>query len=249
MRVEFAASPGRPYSGSLILSNGTSAAVRVRVELLDFYVDSDMTPQFVTNADSEAEYSCKRWLSVNPMELELGPESQVAARYTVRVPADASVRSFHCAIGFVTMPTAADQAQGTGMVTAVRMVATLYPIVGKPEIRGEIKDLKLEALPAGADSPFRVVVVMENSGRMLYRPTGDVDLLNADGKVVQSVQLTSFPALPQRQQRYLAPVRSGLAAGQYTLRARIEVGGEVQEASAAVTVEATQARVGEGPQK
>ena len=43
MRVEFPATPGRPFAGSLALSNGATAKVRVRVELLDLYVDDTMT--------------------------------------------------------------------------------------------------------------------------------------------------------------------------------------------------------------
>src|SRR3989442_1191673 len=84
MRAEFSAVPGRPYSSSLTLSNGGTGTTRVRVELLDLYVDEAMTPQFVANAPAEAEYSCRSWLSVNPMELDLGPRSQVSVRFTVR---------------------------------------------------------------------------------------------------------------------------------------------------------------------
>lgn len=95
MRVEFPAVPGRSFSGALALSNSETAKARVRVELLDLYVDENMTPQFVPNAPAEAEYSCRSWLSVNPMELEVDPRSQVSVRYSVRVPAGASERSYH----------------------------------------------------------------------------------------------------------------------------------------------------------
>jgi hypothetical protein len=196
-----------------------------------------MTPQFVASAPGETPWSCKDWLSVNPMEVELGPESQTPARYTVRVPVDAAERSFHCAIGFLTVPVVNEAENSTGVVTAVRMVATLYPTVGKPQVKGEIKDLKLEQLPSGSDTGWRAVVVMENTGQVLYRPAGDVDVLDSAGNVIESSKLTSFPTLPMRQQRYLVPIKANLAPGQYTLRARIEVGTEIQEASAAVTAD------------
>jgi len=238
MRVEFPAVPGRPYSGSLMLSNSTTVKIRVKVELLDFFVDAAMTPQFVANAPGERPWSCRDWLSVNPMEVELGPESQTPARFTVRVPADAAERSFHCSIAFLTVPVVTEQENSTGVVTAVRMVATLYPTVGKPQIRGEIKDIKLEQIPSGSDSAWRAIVVMENTGQVLYRPAGDVDVLDTAGNLIESAKLTSFPTLPMREQRYLVPIKANLAPGQYTLRARIEVGAEVQEASAAVTADA-----------
>jgi hypothetical protein len=241
MRVEFPATPGRPYSSALTLSNGSTAKVRVRTELLDLYIDESMTPQFVRDAPAEAEHSCRAWLSVNPMELELAPETQAIVRFTVRVPSTATERSFHCAIGFRTLPTITPES-GTGMVTAVRMIAAIYPIVGKPAVAGEIKDLKLEPIPSPAGVAWRAVVVMENSGLMLYRPMGSVDLLDAQGTIVETEKLSSFPALPKRQQRYLLPLKNRLSAGSYTLRAHIDVGNEVQEASAVVRAEPPQVR-------
>jgi hypothetical protein len=237
MRVEFPAVPGRPFSGSLILSNGGTATSRVRTEMLDLYVDETTTPQFVANAPAEAEFSCRHWLSSNPMEVEIGPRSQVLVRYTVRIPATASERSYHCALGFRTMPTV-NAETGTAMRTAVRMIAAFYAIVGKPAISGVIRDLKLEPVANPGGTVWRAVVVMENTGLMLYRPVGDLAIADSSGKVIESQQLVSFPVLPKRQQRYVLPLKGSLSPGPYTLKARVEVGGEIQEASVAVIAEA-----------
>jgi hypothetical protein len=236
MKVDIPATPGRSYSGALVLSNSGTQKSRVRVELLDLYVDETTTPQFVPNAPAEAEYSCRNWLSVNPMELEVDTQGQVIARYSVRVPPGATVRSYHCAIGFRTMPTISEET-GTAMRTAVRMIAVIYPVVGKPAVSGVIKELKLEQTPTAEGVVWRAVVVMENTGLMLYRPTGDLDVVDSGGKVIESQKLMSFPALPMRQQRYVLPLKSNLSPGQYTLRARIDVGAEIQEGSTVVTAE------------
>jgi len=237
MRVEFPAVSGKPYSGSLVLKNAGTVKTRVRAELLDLYVDEGTTPQFVANAPAEAEFSCRSWLSVNPMELEVGPQSQVLVRYSVRVPASATERSYHCAIGFLTLPPVLESS-GTGMRTAVRMIAAVYPIVGKPPITGVIKDLKLEPVTSQSGTIWRAVVVMENSGLMLYRPSGSLDVVDSTGKVVESQKLASFPAFPKRQQRYVLALKTALIPDTYTLRASIEVGGEIQQASVAVKAEA-----------
>ena len=237
MRVEFPATPGRAFSGMLSLNNAGPNKTRVRAELLDMYVDQNMTPQFVASAPTEAEFSCRQWLSVNPMELEVDGRGQMPVRFTVRIPASASERGYHCAIGFRTMSTA-DAGEGMGMKVAVRVIAAVYPIVGKPVVAGSIKELKLEAVPNSTDGSQRAVVVMQNSGLVLYRPIGDVDLLDATGKVVESQKLAPFPVLPQRLQRLILPIKAGLAPGQYSLRARIDLGKEIQEASAQVSVAA-----------
>jgi len=237
MRVEFPATPGKPYSGALTLSNAGTVPARIRVELLDLYVDETTTPQFVPNAPAEAEYSCRSWLGVNPMEFEIDPGSQVPIRFSVRIPAAASERSYHCAIGFLTLPPASEET-GTAMRTAVRMIAAIYPIVGKPVVHGEIKELKLEQQASDSGVVWRTVVIMENSGLMLYRPMGDVQVVDSDGTVVESQKIASFPVLPMRLQRFQLPLKTSLNPGQYTLRARIDLGTEIQEASAVVTAEA-----------
>jgi hypothetical protein len=230
MRIDLPGVPGRNVSGSLNLSNGGAVKSRVRVELLDLYIDETTTPQFVADAPSEADYSCRTWLSANPMEMELGAQSHILVRYTIRIPAGAPERSYHCALGFRTLP-APNEHTGPQMVTSVRMIAAFYATVGKPVVSGVIKSVALEPV---ADGAWRGIVTMENSGSMLYRPIGTVKILDAAGTEVESLELPSFPVLPKREQRFVLPVKTSLVPGPYTLKARVEVGGEIQEAVVAV---------------
>jgi hypothetical protein len=236
MRMEFAAEAGRQYSGSLTLSNSSDSRTRARTQLLDFYVDGNSTPQFVPNAAQESAYSCREWLTVNPMEMEVPPRGQVQVRYSLRVPAEASPQSHHCAIGFLSMPPP-EEAVGIGVRTAVRVVSVIYPIVGKPPVAGEIAELKLEPTISGSATGWRGVVVMQNSGPMMYRPSGDLEVWGPDGNMVESLKMMSFPVLPRRNQRFLMPLKNNLAPGRYTLRAKVDIGPEIQEASAVVTAE------------
>jgi hypothetical protein len=236
MRIEFPAVGGKQYSNAMTLSNAAPVKARVRTEILDFFVDENSTPQFVPEASSEAGHSCREWLTVNPMEMEIPPRTQVAVRFTVRVPGPVAEGSYHCAIGFHSLP-AAGESGGLGVRTAVRVVSVLYPIVGKPPVNGEIRELKLEAVSNGPQTAWRGVVVMENSGPMLYRPQGQLDVVDSAGNVIESLQMISFPVLPMRIQRFLLPLKTALAPGRYTLRARVDLGSEIQEASETVTAE------------
>jgi hypothetical protein len=238
MKLEFPAAAGRAYNGTLSLYNPSGQKVRVRTEILDFYVDENQTPQFLADVPAEAMYSCRRWISVNPMETDMEPRSQLSARYTLRVPEDVTEGSHHCAIGFVSLPTT-EELQGIAVRTVVRVVAALYPVVGQPRVKGSISELALEPVVAGDKIQWRGVVVMENTGLMLYRPQGRVEVVDAGGSVVETLEIASFPVLPQRRQRFLLPLKNELATGHYTLRARVDLGTEIQEASAEVTVEPT----------
>ena len=236
MRIEFPAAAGRAFSGTLTLSNGGKVKTRVRTELLDLYIDDTTTPQFVPNAPAEADYSCRTWLSANPMEVEIEGGTQVPVRFTVRVPPAATERSYHCALGFRTLPDETEP-EGTRLHTAVRMIATFYPIIGKPAVDGVIKSLSLDHVSNGSAVLWRALVTMENSGHMFYRPTGEVQLVDAGGQVVESQKMTAFPVLPKRDQRYILPLKAALTPGHYTLRARIDVGNEIQEGSTDVVAD------------
>jgi hypothetical protein len=233
MREELKMAPGTTHSGVLVLSNSSPKKVRVVAEMLDFYLDSTATPQFAREYRQEAGFSCREWLAANPMEMEINGNAQVPVRYTVRVPPPATARSYHCAIGFTTQPTV-EELKTTGLRTAVQIVAAIYVVVGQPGLEGTVKDLKLEYV-ADAQSPgWRAVVTFHNAGLMHFRPMGDLDVLNAGGAVVETAHFVPMPVLPMRDQNFLFPLK--LAAGQkYTLRARVDLGGnEIQEATALV---------------
>ena len=242
MRVELRMAAGQQYSGSLKLSSEAEGKVRVRAEMLDFNIDARTTPQFERELPQEASYSCKKWLSLNPMEIELEKRGALMVRYTLRLPADVPEGSYNCAAGFSTSP-AAEQVMGMGMRMAVRVVAAFYVVVGSPPIRGKLKEIKLEPLPPGKESEeggWQAVVVLENSGLMFYRPSGKLEVLDAEGKTVETADLPSFPVLRQRDQRFLFPLKTHLEEGHYKLRARIDIGtGEIQEGSLEVTAEST----------
>jgi hypothetical protein len=235
MREELKLAPGAQHSGVLMLSNDAPGKVRVAAELLDFYIDADTTPQFLRQAPQERDYSCRQWLTINPMEMEMNGKSQVTVWYTVRAPADAAARSFHCAMGFTTQPTAGD-ARGTALRTAVQIVCALYVVVGKPAAEGSLKDLKLESIAGTKPPAWRAVVVLANPSQMHYRPTGDLDVLDEAGKVVETAKFVPLPVLPKRDQNFIFPLKLAAGPGKYTLRARVDLGGsEIQEATALVT--------------
>jgi hypothetical protein len=242
MRVELRMAAGQQYSGSLKLSSESGEKARVRAELLDFNIDAKTTPQFERDLPQEAAYSCKKWLSLNPMEIELEKHGVLMVRYTLRLPADVPEGSYNCAGGFTTLP-AAEQMTGMGMRMAVRVVAAFYVVVGSPPVHGKLKEIKLEPLPSGKESEpegWQAVVVLENSGLMFYRPTGKLEVLDAEGKVVEAVDLPPLPVLRQRDQRFLLPLKTHLEVGHYKLRARVDIGtGEIQEGSLDVSVDAS----------
>lgn len=231
MRMELRLAPGASYSGVLRLVN-EGELVRVRTSILDFHLDAEQNPQFEPDFAEEAAYSCRSWLTVNPMEAELNVKGEIPVRYTLRVPADAQPRSYYCATGFTSQPTAAE-ANGVGIRTAVRAVAAFYVVVGNPVVEGRLSAIAMERVPASKD--WRAVVVLENSGRMFYRPAGNLAVLDPAGEVIESHDFTPLPVLPERKQRFLFPLKQVFDGQPVTLRVRVDVGtGEIQEGTLVV---------------
>jgi hypothetical protein len=223
------------------LSNQSDAKTRVRGEALDFDIDDKTTPQFERDLPQEAATSCKKWLTLNPVEVELDKGEPVNARYTLHAPPDVTEGSYNCAAGFTTLPAAEQAAAGIGMRMAVRIVTAFYVVVGSPPIKGSLKEFKLEAVPPTKDSKaggWQAVVVFENQGKMYFRPTGKLEVLNDQGLVVETEDFTPLPVLRERSQRFVFPLKAHLDPGRYKLRARVDIGtGEIQEGSAVVTVD------------
>jgi hypothetical protein len=106
--------------------------------------------------------------------------------------------------------------------------------VGEPALEGTVKDLKLEYVPDPKSPVWQAVVTIANAGLMYFRPQGDLDVLNENGVVVETAHFVPMPVLPKRDQNFLFPLKLA-APGKYTLRARVDLGGnEIQEATALV---------------
>jgi len=247
MRVELRAAPGTQRSGTLTVSVDSASTQRIRSELDDFYIDPTSSPQFDHAIASEAETSCRPWLSLNPREMEGSDGQQIQVRYTVRVPANAQTGSYHCAAGFTTLPVAGELA--TGLRTAVRVITAFYVVVGDPPIQGKLKEILVETVKgpdpsvkqaAQPEHPeevpiYQAVIVLENSGRMHFRPTGAIELLAENSELVERVELPSVPSLPGRNLRIVMPLKTDLSKGTYKLRARVDIGaGEIEEGSVTI---------------
>lgn len=234
MREEIHLKPGMQQSGTLTVSNDSAARLRVRAEVVDFFLDAEATPQFVRNAPDEAPFSCRQWLSVNPMEWEQGPGTGQSVRFTVRAPAGAAEQSYHCGIAFTALAPGSE-GQGIGLRMAVRAVTVLYVFIGNPQIQGVLKSVSLENVAGSTGTTFRGVVIVDNFGSSVFRPTGELAVLDEQGNVVEAHELAALPVLPKREQRLIVRLEHVAGQGRYTLRARVDIGtGEIQEGTAVV---------------
>ncbi len=233
LRLELKGEPGKPLSGSLALINSAPDVVRVKAQLLDFYVDDSATPQFGV-FEKEAPFSCRTWLTINPMDTELAAKGNQTVRYTLRVPQGLAPGSYYCSARCVTAASA-EGLKSTGIKMAVAVAPTFYVFIGDPKIEADVAGVKLIA-PKGDFKDWRVAVQMENRGTMRARPVGTVEVLDQQSKVIESLALPTLPLLPKRVQTYPVILKTDLSKEPYTVRVRIDLGtGEIQEARIVTT--------------
>jgi hypothetical protein len=232
MRAEMNLAPGAQRNGTLTIANDARETSRFRTEILDVSIDKEAVPQFEKDIPSEAGFSCKDWITVNPMEGEMPGSGQMAVRYTFRVPARAPQRTYHCALGFTSLADAKKAQTPIGIVALLRLTCTFYLTVGNPPTAGEVKQIAIEKINAPATSGYRAVISVENSGLTNLRGAGKVDVLNEAGDVIQASDFPPVVILPSRTQRLPVVVKAQMPDGEYTVRARVDLGNnEIQEAT------------------
>jgi hypothetical protein len=209
---------------------------RFRAEILDLSIDKEAVPQFEKDIPSEAAFSCKDWVTANPMEAEIAGSGMITVRYTFRVPADAPERTWHCALGFTELPDPKKQQSAVGIVALLRLTSTFYITVGHPAPAGEVKRIAIEKIHAPDTAPetagYRAVISVENFGLTNLRGAGKVEIVDEGGRVVQDSEFPSVVILPSRTQRLPVVLSRKVTDGNYTLRTRVNLGnGEIQEAA------------------
>jgi hypothetical protein len=232
MRTELNLAAGAQRNGSLAIANDAKEPGRFRVEILDLSIDKEAVPQFEKDIPTEADYSCREWVTANPMEAEIGGRSQMPVRYTFHVPANAPPRTYHCALGFTSLVDPKAQQAAVGIVALLRLTSTFYITVGNPSPTGEVKEISIEKIDAPETSGYRAVISVENSGLTNLRGAGKIEIVNEAGDVMQTADFPSVVILPSRTQRLPLVLNKKLTNGDYTLRIRVNLGnGEIQEAA------------------
>jgi len=221
MRVEIRIAPGGQHTNSVRLSNDSASPLRVRAEALDWYIDDTMTPQFGSYYEQEQSHSCRAWLQINPREFDMEASGTERVRYTLRVPEGTPEGEYHCGAGFVTLPPLSAEDTPMGVRMAVRAVTAIYVVIGEPASAPALQDLSLRSLPNGT---WQAVALFRNEGLRHFRVHGFVEVQDANGQMLETVEYAPIPVLPQRDQAFPLPLKTVLPPGTYRLHTQADVG-------------------------
>jgi hypothetical protein len=225
LRAEMKIGAGVETTQSVRISNTGQVPTQIRVTVSDWTLSPSGEQQFIKLGSGT--WGCGSWLKANPMEFALTPAATELVRYTMKVPPAAPEGGYHCAIVFDTLPPPREQlAEGTGVVNLVRLVTTLYATVGNPPIAAKIKRLEMTPRGAGKKTSYEIVTEFANDGTTQYRVSGELQVLDAEGRVIRTFEYKSFPVLPGIKREAIFQIEDPLVPGQYLLRAVVDVGGK-----------------------
>ena len=230
LRFEFELEKGRTGTASIRVSNNGEKPVSVKVYQNDFRVD--LVNQDIILAPGKCKRGCAEWMSISPLNLDLGPKESKNVRITLTVPEDA--KGTYWAIVFVeqsSKPTPIRKLKG-GYSFQVNvkprwLVRIHENIPGTADKKGRITDISLS--PQAEKNPLKIAVEFENTGNTLLRCNGRVEIRDAEGNDVETVQIGSkgrFSVYPDGKRLVSGSLSGKLSPGDYIALAIVDYGGE-----------------------
>jgi hypothetical protein len=230
MRAEWTLMPGQIQTATVQVKNQGTTDVHLRARVMDFYVSQDNTPQFVEQSDNG--YSCRSWMVLNPVEIDVDAGSVETFRYTLKAPADlpAPARTYRCALVFESMPTLADRLQKKSF-NQVRLVTVVYATVGTPQALPTI------GTPSLTRNDWTLKVPFANGGETHYRLEGKVIIADEKDKEIQSLDMDSSPIHPGTKVEINFPMKK-LFPGNYVVTLQVKVGNRILQKEALLEIPA-----------
>ena len=230
LHLNFKADRGKTITRSITIRNIGENPVSLVLYKKDFRVElngseSELSPGLVPRG-------CAEWLIISPVNIDLAPKERRTARISLTVPADS--RGSYWAKIYVeeaSKPKPIKSKEGEyGVQVHVKQrwgIAIFEDVPGTGEKKGQVTDISVT--PQTKESPLKVAVEFENTGNTLLRCNGYVEIRDAGGNEVETVQIGSkgsFRVYPDGKRLVSGTVSKKLPPGDYIALAIMDYGGE-----------------------
>jgi P pilus assembly chaperone PapD len=213
-KYELQVLPGKTETIPIIVRNTGDAQVHIQTSLSDFTVGRDGNYQFV--ASGKAQYSMGTWVSVNPREFDLDPQTFMQVRFTINVPAGVT-GEYSTLVFFTTRPSR----KPGGLAIAERVASKLYEIApDTARFAGEIDDVSTKADESGE----HYLVAFHNTGNAHVYLSGRVEIKQGS-QIVERVLIPKDQLVERNGKRLIEMTGKKLPAGSYNAVALVDYGG------------------------
>ncbi|HVA37592.1 MAG TPA: hypothetical protein VNJ51_08265 [Candidatus Dormibacteraeota bacterium] len=213
-KYEMEVPAGQTQTFPITVRNTGGDTVHIQVSLVDFTVGAN--GQYVFLPPGKNKYSMAPWMSLNPREFDIAPNTLQQVRVSVAVPAGTTGE--HSVIAFFqTRPTR----KPGGVSFSERIAAKIYELVPNTlQLSGEVDDLSTHATPVGE----RYLVGFKNTGNAHVYLNGRIEVKQGSN-VVERIDLPKQMLVERGGSRIVDVVGKKLAPGSYTAVALIDYGG------------------------
>ncbi len=224
-RTELTINPGEKKNSYVTVTNThESDSVSIRAYVQDLIYLPDGSNDFVKAGSTP--WSCAEWIKINPDEFYLLPDQEKVVKFQVKVPPEAS-GGYYGVIFFEVLSKSAQQEASSANV-AVRIGSlVLVDIAGTAQYSAKITDLSVVESVEEDSSGLDISCIVKNSGNILIRPTGTMQILDAAGVEESNLKLNPNEGgiLPGTSRKFNISIDEDLEEGKYEVRSLIDYGG------------------------
>jgi len=210
---------GASYTETYTLSNNTSARLRFRCSVIDYWYDDNN--QRVTGRPGTLPHSASPWVQFSPAEVTVEPHAQATVRATITVP-QAAAGGFYTMPVFEALPveTVAADTPSPSETTATASIGfrfrglMMLTTEDAVEYNVEIMDGAVKAPTASA--PLELSLDVRNRSTTHARVRGSFVILDSSGAPAGRGRIQEKRFMPGQRGDYKAEWAGTLAAGRYT---------------------------------
>lgn len=211
---EMTANPGDAIENFMKIYNpSTESTIVIKMEVEDIAPTGEAGHVVVEPAETES-YSISRWVTMEPVEIELRPNEEKFVKFTIRVPENAEPGGHYGTVLASTKSVSGPEGTGVGIVTRTgSLVLLTVPGIMQEELL--INDFSAPRYSECGPIPFEIR--FENTGTIHLRPKGLITVTDWLGKKITDISLTEKNVLPKGIRKFEASWdQKWLWGGKYT---------------------------------
>lgn len=218
------AGPGGSGSGYFKVINDGQNPEDVTISLVDWTLGLDGGIQFAE--PGTVDRSLAEWVEYSPATFRLEPGQIQRVDFTITVPSERT--GDHWALFFVEGSEVTPVAETTGALTTTVGVKVRYGIKVFQRDPGATRVGRITGLALLSLAPLKLELTFVNAGEgVLFRVTGRVEIRDATGTTVRTLEIEEFTVLPSGERELILEDKGEcLPPGDYIALAIIDFGGD-----------------------
>jgi len=217
---ELSANPGDLLRNTIRVENLTDRPMIIVVEKRNFTAMGEEGSVDLT--ENTTPFSLASWITVDPVEVEIGPKGRSVFNFTINVPLNAEPGGHFGSIIFKVGNK--EKVVGSGATLSQELGSLiLLRIAGKTDEEGQFASFKaIKKIFEYGPVDFELRV--KNEGNVHLKPTGTIVISNLWGKQVAKIEVTPKNVLPGAIRKLSATWERKLLLGKYRAIASLTYG-------------------------